>query len=211
MAFLTSSVAVAADVESLEADKSKLFELHWKRPFQPCDDDCYVGFYAGAFFATGFVDAFTFQVLAPDFDLDNDFIAAVTASRRILTAFDHFHIEIEVGAGQRFGQQHEQEFWFAPYLRFDGFPWNRYLHTSVAINTGLNYATGVSEVEEIRGGPAPGSRLLHFLSPELTLALPQLPDYQGTVRLHHRSGAFGVVSDSKGGSQYLTFGLRKRF
>lgn len=192
-------------------NKKKAIEWHWKNPFSYCNGNCFIGAYTGAFIQTTLTDIATLQALPYEIDLNDDFIAGITASRRIVTFYDHFHIEAEVGVAQRFGDQNEQEFWVAPYLRYDGFFWNKYLYTSIAINTGLSYATGVSAIEDERGGQAGGDQFLHFLSPEITFALPNFEAYQATVRIHHRSGAFGVVSDTTGGAQYLTFGLRKRF
>jgi hypothetical protein len=52
---------------------------------------------------------------------------------------------------------------------------------------------------------------MHFFSPEITLALPDRPEVELLLRLHHRSGVFGLVSDAWGGAQYATIGLRWRF
>jgi len=83
--------------------------------------------------------------------------------------------------------------------------------TTAAVSTGLNYATGVSEVERERARDDQGARLMHFFSPEVTFALPQAPQYELLFRFHHRSGVFGLISDAWGGAQYGTIGLRVRF
>ena len=85
------------------------------------------------------------------------------------------------------------------------------LVTTVAISTGLNYATGISEMEQERASDGEGSRLMHFFSPEITFALPRRPEVELLFRFHHRSGVFGLVSDAWGGAQYGTVGLRVRF
>ena len=46
---------------------------------------------------------------------------------------------------------------------------------------------------------------------ELTLGLPSLPQWSASFRIHHRSGAYGLISDAEGGSHYGTVGLRLRF
>lgn len=190
---------------------NQLFKPEWHGFFTRCNGNCFAGLYGGSFLQTGLLQTVTGQVPINELNFNSDHFIGATFSKRFLTLAKHWHFELEVGAGQRFGIQDEQEFWVAPYLRYDGFFWNKYLYTSIGINTGLNFATGVSDVERARGRTLGGNNLLHFLSPEITFALPQRRDIQATVRLHHRSGAFGVISDTRGGAQYLTFGIRKSF
>lgn len=201
----------ATFAKTLSERTKAFFQPEWHGLLTRCDGNCAVGIYGGTFLETGLLTALTGRVPITDLEFDDDFLIAVTASKRFLTLAKYVHLELEVGAAQRFGVQDEQEFWVAPYIRYDGFFWNKYLYTSIAINTGLSISTGVSAVEEARGGSAGGDNLLHFLSPEITFALPERKDIQATFRLHHRSGAFGVVSDTTGGAQYVTFGLRKHF
>lgn len=187
------------------------FQPEWHGLLTRCEGNCAVGIYGGSFLRSGLLNVTTGRVPITQLEFNDDYLIALTASKRFLTLAKHVHLELEIGAAQRFGIQDEQEFWIAPYIRYDGFFWNKYLYTSIAVNTGLSISTGVSAVEEARGGAAGGDNLLHFLSPEITFALPQRKDIQATFRVHHRSGAFGVVSDTRGGAQYVTFGLRKYF
>jgi hypothetical protein len=60
-------------------------------------------------------------------------------------------------------------------------------------------------------GPPGGTHVMHFYSPEITFSLPKHLDKQLVVRLHHRSGAYGVVSGAFSGATYLTVGLRSWF
>jgi hypothetical protein len=131
-------------------------------------------------------------------------------------------IEIEIGAGQRFGNLHETEGWAALYLRWKYFPWNDYLRTTVAVSTGLNYASAISEEEYLESGNGKGARLLHYFSPEITVALPSRPDRELVIRNHHRSGGGGIYGyrmpvygslfhGTDGGTQFLSVGLRQHF
>jgi hypothetical protein len=131
-------------------------------------------------------------------------------------------LEIEIGAGQRFGKLHETEGWAALYLRWKYFPWNDYLITTIAISTGLNYASAISEEEYLESGNGKGARLLHYFSPELTFALPSRPDRELIIRNHHRSGGGGIYGSrmpvygslfhgTDGGTQFLSVGLRQHF
>ena len=204
----------AASANSSGERLKRFFQPEWHGLLTRCEGNCFVGLYGGVFLDTGLEQITGISrpfVPITDLDFSNDYLIAATASKRFLTLAKHVHFELEVGAAQRFGIQDEQEFWIAPYLRYDGFFWNKYLYTSVAINTGLSISTGVSAVEEARGGTSGGDNLLHFFSPEITFALPERKDIQATFRLHHRSGAYGAISNTRGGAQYMTFGLRKSF
>src|ERR1700694_961282 len=138
----------------------------------------------------------------------NDFIGGAV-SRRIGRVRDHFIFEVEVGAGERFKHFSSPEGWVALYLRFDWFPWNNFVYTTVAINTGLDYVQKVSPVELDsclgRGNPN-CSNLLHYLGPEITFASPDNPNSEIVIRWHHRSGIFGLMSDTWGGSNILPAG-----
>jgi hypothetical protein len=130
--------------------------------------------------------------------------------------------ELEIGSGQRFGSLHEEEVWLALYGRWRYFPWNDYLRTTVAVSSGLNYASDVPQYEVLQSGRNHGQRLLHYLSPELTFGLPSMPDTDFVIRSHHRSGGgqfFGsnfpiygsLFHGIDGGVQYLEVGVRQHF
>ena len=178
--------------------------------FAPCRGDCGVGVYGGPYVDDTMTDLVTDPRSPGSWEYRDDFLVAVAVSRDA-ARFGRLHLEPELGLGQRVGQQHETEIWAALFFRYRGFPWDDVLTTTVAVSTGLNYATGVSELERERARDDEGSRLMHFFSPEITFALPSRPDRELLFRFHHRSGVFGLVSDAWGGAQYLTVGLRFRF
>lgn len=98
-------------------------------------------------------------------------------------------------------------------LRWLPFPWDRHLDTSVAVGEGLSYATRVPAVErdlhgEVVGLDSPTSKLLNYLMLEVAFGLPSHPRWDLNVRLHHRSGAFGLFNDVHGGSNTVCVGLR---
>lgn len=143
-------------------------------------------------------------------------------SRRLLTLGHHrfgevISIEGELGAGKRMGIQTEVEVWGAFYARWHLFPWTKWVKTSVGVSTGLSYTSGISEWERNRSGNDEGSRLLHYLSPELTLAFPDTPDQELVFRFSHRSGGsdmFGpnsIFNNTGGGAQYMLVGMRYKF
>jgi hypothetical protein len=131
-------------------------------------------------------------------------------------------LEAEAGLGQRFVTLHETEVWGALYLRWKWFPWNDYVRTTVAVSTGVNYASGIPDYEIAQSGNNRGSRALHYFSPEITFSLPSDPTTELVIRNHHRSGGAdwwgkshpvygGLFRNTAGGVQYLSAGIRKKF
>ena len=124
---------------------------------------------------------------------------------------DDFTIEGEVGTSVRFGDESLGEAWTALYLRYDGLPWNDTVYTTVGVNTGVSLLTDISEFEEGRDGKGRASVLLHYLGPEFTFADPENKDLELVLRLHHRSGVFGLFDGVVSGSTFLSAGIRVRF
>lgn len=127
---------------------------------------------------------------------------------------DDFSIDLETGAAYRFGDEDGDgemgEFWGAIYLRYDGFPWNDVIYTTIAANTGVSYITETSEYERGRSD-GQTSQLLHYLTPEITFANPENKNVEWLVQLHHRSGVFGLFDGVTGGSTFVTTGIRVHF
>jgi hypothetical protein len=136
--------------------------------------------------------------------------AAIAVSREVARFYGAFSIELEVGAGGRFGSGYDAaEAWVAGYLRYDDFPWNDVIRTTVAISTGLNV---VSDLPPDEAGDADGeSKILHYFSPEITFALPDHTNNELVLRWHHRSGVFGLFDGVHGGSNIVALGLRHRW
>ena len=186
--------------------------LEWRPWGGPCAGNCGVAAYAGWYVEEGMSDIFVSDPETPlSWTYAGDHLLAGTVSRRIATLWRHVDVEPEVGIGKRFGKQGETEIWGAFFFRWRGFPWDDKLLTTVAVSTGMNFVTHVSDVEQKRARDGEGDRWMHFFAPEVTLALPSHPDVELLFRLHHRSGVFGLVSDAWGGAQYAPIGLRWRF
>lgn len=123
---------------------------------------------------------------------------------------DHLYVEGEFGSSKRFGDEDLFEFWGAAYLRYDNFPWNDIVYTTIAVNTGVSYLTKDSEFEQTRD-ESDGSQLLHYMAPEISIASPENKNVELFVRWHHRSGVFGLFDGVYAGSTFLTGGVRMRF
>lgn len=123
-----------------------------------------------------------------------------------------FSVELEGGVGGLFGRRRSvtsPQVWLAAFGRYDGFPWNDYVRTSVAASVGVNWSHRRSTSEHTREGPT--KRLLHYLAPEISFAAPSRPDQELVARLHHRSSVWGLFGCKRCALNVLTLGLRQRF
>lgn len=187
-------------------------ELPWTSLTQPCGGDCSFMVFGGQQVETGMARILYKEGILPhDWDYGDSYFAGLNVSRRIATVFDIIDIEAEVGVGQRVGDLDEAEIWGALYARYSRFPWNSVVRTTFGVSTGLNFATGVAQAENERTPDGSGDRLLHYLAPEITFSLPKHPETELVFRFHHRSGAMGFVSETQGGIQFATVGVRRRF
>lgn len=153
-----------------------------------CGGRCAAALLIGPQLATDMEKVFGLKSFTPpwQYRFDDSVLVGGALSYRLLGNAGIASIEGEVGIGQRFGSLHQTEGWVALYARWSAFPWNAYLRTSVAISTGLNYATSATQHEIDMTPDRSSTRVLHYLSPEITFALPQTPETEYLVRLHHR-------------------------
>jgi hypothetical protein len=93
-------------------------------------------------------------------------------------------------------------------LRWKWFPWNNMIKTSLGIGEGLSLATGHPSSESV--SQSIEKPLLNYLWLDIRFEIPSLPDWGLDFTLHHRSGVYGLFGAS-GGSNYLGFGLSRRF
>ncbi len=189
-------------------------DITFHDPLAPCHGDCSITIFGGHSAAPMSMQDVLMNVTLPtEWDWGNSDIAGIYFSRPIMSYKDLFTIDTEVGIAKRFGAETETEYWTALYLRWRKFPWNHIVKTTIGASIGVNYATGVSIYEKdkaiTRGSE--GSRLLHFFSPELTLALPEHDNVELVFRFHHRSGVWGTFNGVHGGSHFGTVGLRFKF
>lgn len=186
---------------------------------EPCEGHCAVSIFGGPSLETplGHVVGFAGFVAPTRWQLGNATFVGAAISRRVATIAGVIDIEPELGVGKRLGIAHETEMWAALYVRYTAFPWNNFVRTTIGIDTGLSFATGAPFYEVQKSGMYHGSRVLHYLGPEITFAPPDRDDIEGFFRIHHRSGAstiFGPLSifnGANGGVQFLTAGVRVRY
>ncbi|MEP7031601.1 MAG: hypothetical protein ABI830_11760 [Pseudolabrys sp.] len=139
----------------------------------------------------------------------DDYFAGGAVSRKLVRFWNYFTIEAELGVGARFGTTNSPEGWAAIFFRYDYFPWNKYLFTTVAVSTGVDYLSRLPPSETYPGDKT--SHVLHYFSPEITFALPEYKQHELLIRYHHRSGVFGTFNGVWGGSNVISLGYRYRF
>lgn len=124
---------------------------------------------------------------------------------------ERWRFELEGQLVRHFGDQDHWEFnaaWLARWMRF---PWDRYVDTRTALGVGVSWATEIPVVEpRAKLDTGESRRFLGYVAVEIELAPPGGGDWSGFVRLHHRSDAFGLFHDERGGSNFITLGLRRR-
>jgi len=168
-------------------------------------------FSAGLYYGEVYKKTYLSALYAPD--------AIELASTRILAANLDYRLyrspviplqfELELDAARHFGEAQQYEVVIAPFLRWSAFPWNRYLYTNVRVSAlGLSYTTGVSAWERQNSGQDRGSNLLQFGAIEVAFFRHQDAATEFFVRLHHRSGVYGLINGVGGGSSYLAVGVR---
>jgi hypothetical protein len=99
-----------------------------------------------------------------------------------------------------------------PYLafRWANLPWDHYVNTSFALGEGVSYVTSYPSLEK-HANHSNTRRFLNYLMFEATVASPALPRVQLLIRIHHRSGAFGLYRAKNAGSNDIGLGLRFLF
>jgi hypothetical protein len=168
-------------------------------------DDFAVTVYGGRMTDGDFGDALTGQA---------DFIDAYVVVGALSWTFaryfeDALSFELEGQVGKWWGDQHNVEFNLPLVIRWSRFPWNQYLSTSLAYGLGPSYATKepAAEIDE----HDTTKKFLVYWFGEIAFGPPD-SNWAGVFRIHHRSGAFGLIADrGEGGSNTLAVGLKYRF
>lgn len=116
-------------------------------------------------------------------------------------------IELEGQYLHHFGEMDYPEVTLAFYLRSPDLALPGELSVNAAFGQGLSYAFKEPLLESARKDRAP-QKLLAYLAFELELSHDALPNMQLVPRLHHRSGAYGVIGPRGDGSNYMGLGVR---
>lgn len=122
---------------------------------------------------------------------------------------DSLSFELEGQVGKWGGDQHNMEFNLPVVVRWSKFPWNPSVATSLAYGLGPSYATQKPEAEIEKHDST--KKFLAYWFGEIALGPPHTK-WAGVFRIHHRSGAFGLIADpGESGSNTLAIGLKYQF
>lgn len=158
--------------------------------------------YGGPFTKQDFLEFFTEPV-----EFDHAALVSLAASREFAVLWKHLRWEAEIGVSKWLGHQTHWEFTGAIVARWVTFPWNHYVATTIAVGDGPSFATEAPRLEKENFDEA--KRLQNYVLLELTFGLPRLPQWDLVLRIHHRSGVFGVLGGS--GSSVPTLGIKYKF
>ncbi len=118
--------------------------------------------------------------------------------------------ELELNVAKHTGEQHHWAFNSAFSARWMRFPWDEHVNSTLSFGLGPSYALDRPEIENEPDEDT--ARFLIFMVTEATFGLPgkRGSRWETFVRIHHRSGGFGLIKESIG-SNFITVGLRYRF
>lgn len=142
-------------------------------------------------------------------EFEKSWFAGIGLTRQFARSGEHLAWEVEAVVVKHFGWQRHWEGDLAVALRRDGISLSESLHSSVAVATGLSYASRLPVLEQAIDPET--KKLLQFLALEIDFARPERPELAVVLRLHHRSSAFGLYGIDSGGSNFVALGLRRRF
>lgn len=166
-----------------------------------------IGLYAGELYKSGYLSV----LFKPeDLQFSSSYLVAANIDYR-LYKFPGIPLQFEgeFDVAKRFHGADEIDIVLAPFIRWTSFPWNKFLYTNARLAAlGLSYATGVSAWELQNSGNNHGSNLQQFGALEMTVAAHENSRSEVFVRLHHRSGIYGLINGVSGGSNYLSLGFR---
>lgn len=143
-------------------------------------------------------------------DYTDTYIATVAFTRAYAERLDGaLRLEYELNATYNFGEQNHWEANVAPLtLRWQRFPWNDRVRTTVAFGLGFSYAFEFPRVEyELENDT---QQFLLFWQLEIT-AGPREGPWSTVLRLHHRSPGWGVMGVADGGMNAPSLGFRYQF
>lgn len=140
--------------------------------------------------------------------IDSDLVVAALAKTLSRSADGGRSYEVEGQIAKHSGIQDNLEYNLLGAVRWHDLFWSDKLNSSAAVGLGVSYASSVPRAEAtiINSG---SEKLLTYWHLELTMGPPKR-DWQASLRMHHRSTAYGLFG-SHGGSNAVTLGVRYEF
>ncbi len=137
--------------------------------------------------------------------IDSDLLVAAYGRTLSRSADQTRSYEVEGQIAKHSGIQNHWEYNLLGAVRWHRLPWSHILKSSAAAGLGVSYASSlpIAEATIINQG---SEQWLAYWHLELTLG-PQRQPWQASLRLHHRSTAYGLFGD-EGGANAMTLGVR---
>jgi len=149
-------------------------------------------------------DTFLFKADFPD---NLNFVSLALA--RKFGSYKKIDLELEGQIAKHQGIEDYTEYTAAILFRWETLPWDDVIDMSFAFGEGFSYTSSIPQFESENDKPA--ARLLNFLVYEATFTIPNHKNWEAILRMHHRSGVFGLINGVRGASNAWALGLRYNF
>jgi hypothetical protein len=150
--------------------------------------------------------AFVTQILDGKFDVNGGMVG-LAVDRGLFKLGSGISIAAEMQVTDFFGKYSYQTGAFGIGLRFDEFPWSSTVPMSIAFYTGPSYAPDAPIILDPK--PHPDPKFLNFVSLEVMFQMNR--DWDVGLRAYHRSGAWGLYSNTADVGSMIGIGIRRRF
>lgn len=150
--------------------------------------------------------AFVTQILGGKFDV-NGGMAGLAIDRGLFKLGSGISFAAEVQVTQFFGKYTYNTGALGLGFRFDEFPWSDTFPMSLAIYSGPSYAPNAPLI--LDPTPHPDPKFLNFVSLEFAVQMNR--NWDASLRVYHRSGAWGTYSNTADVGSMIGIGLRRRF
>lgn len=149
---------------------------------------------------------FVTQILGGDFEV-NGGMAGIALDRGLFRLGSGISIGAEVQVTQFFGSYTYNTGALGLGIRFDEFPWSDRLPTTFAIYTGPSYAPNARIIKD----PVPHQdpKFLNYVGVEAGVGMGR--KWDAVLRIYHRSGAWGLYSNTADVGTMIGLGIRRRF
>ena len=170
------------------------------------DDKWFASLYVGQFSNTALNEIVRFNTR-----LESSEVYVLSLGKELTRYKDKLGIEVEGQVGAHSGEQNHMEINAALTLRWHPFPWDRYVDTSLAFGNGISYAFEDPPLEIREADDEKTSKTLYYILVELAFSVPQRPQWDLFVRIHHRSSVFGLINGLFAASNFVGMGVRYHF
>lgn len=145
-----------------------------------------------------------------DVGLADASLLVLAGSWEVARPFRRLSVEVEGNVGRYFGDQDNWELNAALAGRYHLSLPEGFVRSSLAFGLGPSWASTEPALEKRFNAAGETQQLLVYWFLEAELGFRPWGSWTAFARLHHRSGAFGLVAD-EGGSNVPTLGVRWRF